>query len=143
MWPWWRCKDICYRDIKSWPSNKKSSLISIWISIYQPRIVNLCEIQQRQSSKLIPSSLLSNNGIGMLNNEVVSGGGYDNDTSIQIMYNNNNNNPMNNNNNSLAIQGLIIIQWIIITLVNNIDEMHPTIILIPTSLTTMITINIL
>ena len=49
----------------------------------------------------------------MVNNEVVSGGGYDNDTSIQIMYNNNNNNPMNNNNNSLAIQGLIIIQWII------------------------------
>ena len=80
------------------------------IHIYQPRIVNQSEIQQRQSSKLIPASLLSNNGIGMVNNEVVSGGGYDNDTSIQIMYNNNNNNPMNNNNNSLAIQGLIIIQ---------------------------------
>ena len=113
------------------------------IQIYQPRIVNLSEIQQRQNSKLRLASSLSNNGIGMVNNGVVGGGGYANDTSIQIMKNNNNNNPMNNNKNSLTILCLIIIQWIIITLVNNIDEMHPAIILIPTSLTTMITINIL
>ena len=79
----------------------------------------------------------------MVNNGVVDGEGYANDASIQIMYNNNNNNLMNNNNNSLTIQYLIIIRWIIITLVNNIDEMYPTIILITTSLTTITTINVL
>ena len=45
------------------------------IQIYQPRIVNLSEIQQRQNSKLRLASSLSNNGIGMVNNGVVGGGG--------------------------------------------------------------------
>ena len=76
------------------------------IHIHQRRVVNLSEIQQLHISKLISVSPLSNNGIGIVNNGVVGGGDYDNDTMIQIICNNNNYNPMKNNNNPIIHNNL-------------------------------------